>query len=232
MAKSSDAESAKYAEMGRIQTQQAIQQQGKPTQEVANVPPQGLQPVSFDQQTLEQLKEDYGETIVDKVILPMQQTINTLIQANQSIQGKAVAQEHQQLVQYLDTYFDNLKDEIPDLGLSKDEKFLDNKTATSLRENVYQNALCLMQGWNSQWPSKPMQMTEALERATNMYRGQMGEKNAQQRLVTKLNKAKTKFTARPTHRHSKQAKQYISRDEEAAGIMDEVLEETGIKLGG
>ena len=180
--------------------------------------PKPMDRISVDVSALD---EDAGKTIKG-----MESTVNKLVDANNELRKELFAvrgglqttqaTEQARRVSYIDSLFDKVA-EFPELGkttaLSTDQK--------ALRGDVYDMAI--------RWQRRSGgSFEDSLEKAATGFRGLYGRgappENKERDVVSKLNRRKTKFTARPTGQKTTQ--RFASSDEKAMAVLDE----TGKKL--
>ena len=177
---------------------------------------------------MDRISVDVSELDTDagKTIKGMESTVNKLVDANNELKRELFAvrgglqttqaAEQARRVSYIDSLFDKVA-EFPELGrtaaLSTNQK--------ALRGDVYDMAV--------RWQRRAGgSFEDSLAKAANSFRGLYGRGGAPERkerdVVDKLNRRKTKFTARPTGQKTTQ--KFANSDEKAMSAMDE----TGKKL--
>lgn len=140
--------------------------------------------------------------------------INRTRKQGAELQAKLERQSIGQHDRYVDKYFDGRAEDLPELGnlktLTDDQK--------GLRREVYGVADALGK-------SRQLDIEDALDEAVKLYK--VDEKTAADKLVTKLNKRKAKFSPRPTRKQSR--RKFASKEEEAEYTMGEVYKKAGIE---
>jgi len=161
------------------------------------------------------------KTLVDRLMTSDKQKTDMINQAMQKISDldeHRVSAEEQEEINFsrnVDNYFDKIED-CPELGYSSTL----NQNQTSLRQQLFGFAAVICE-------TDSIKLEDALEKAVNMYKvSNHSENSAEAEVVKKINKAKTKFTARPGGQKS--IKKYKDTEERVLDVMQDKINDMGI----
>ncbi|KKL16692.1 hypothetical protein LCGC14_2493010, partial [marine sediment metagenome] len=150
-------------------------------------------------------------------------TINTTRDSVGSIEQRSQADVQKRNTSIANDMFDKLDSE--KFGKTQDIKidangFFDRKDQkVKVRKEVL--------GVAEIFADRGMSWETAMQEALAWSKGKSSDKKARAGLVKDLNSRKKKFTARPTHKHTK--KTFATKDEEAESTMSEIYEKAGIQ---
>jgi len=182
----------------------------------------GVDKVDLDAEALKKMKENYGDEVVDSVILPLvgglNNTIDQLNALRGSVSGVEQTNQANQAKKNFDeanTVFDGLTetfavfgktDELPRLA---DGRYDVNSPAVQVRGEVF-NVATAFQASGMSW-------TDSLKQAVRWFKGEHAEKSLERKIVKDLNSRKKKFLPRPTSKKTKQT--FKSREDEGTDLV-------------
>ena len=182
----------------------------------------GLDKVTLDEAALSKMKETYGDDVVNDVILPLQKSLNLVIDQSNALRGSVSGVEKTnsdaELVREYNeanAMFDGLTDTFEVFGTTKDLPVLPNglpnpeSTAVQARSQVYDVAQA--------FKASGMNWTKSLQNAERWYKGEHAEKSLERKIVKDLNSRKKKFSPRPTSKAVKQT--FVSREDEGVALV-------------
>jgi len=191
-----------------------------------------LPKVAVDEDALKKLRENYGDDVVDKIITPLLEGQNKLIEQISSIQEQQGQQHRETQKSHLIRAFnlfnesmDKLSKDYPEFGVydklpkKSDGTPINTTPEFKVRSKVYDIATMFMKDG---YPEH-----KAIEQAIHWYSGTQGEKRAERKIVTELNEQRSKHSPKPTAK--KVAKQFRNTDEKKAAIIADAKEKAGIK---
>jgi len=197
------------------------EQQGGPT-----IPSAEADKKAVDEQKAQEFEELKFNLDPDKVDPDVKMAIEK-IAAQLSEQRKMLTEEQKRLqserelayITRVDSCFDRFSKELPDLGNSANL----NNRQIALRQELWAHA-----DLTSRLRNIPIE--KAIEIEVRKHKNQEGEKAAEQRLLDKLNKQRSRYTHRPTRRHSDlSSRKFATPEEEAEAIMTEAYRQAGIE---
>ena len=178
--------------------------------------------VELDGEALKNMKEKYGDDVVDSVILPLMGGLNNTIDQLNTLRGNVdgVEQTNQanQAKKEFDeanTVFDGLTetfkvfgktDELPKLS---DGSFNKQSPAVIARSELFDIA--------NAFKTSGMNWTDSLKNAVRWYKGEHAEKSLERKVVKDLISRKKKFSPRPTNKKTKQT--FVSREAEGEALV-------------
>ncbi len=186
--------------------------------------------VELGEDALKEMSDTYGEEVVRKVIQPLAESLNTTIEAlndvrdNVSgIQQKSNVQTEVANIHIADELFDAVDSKVlgktKDLPIGSDGLYDSRNREFQARAEVYKTARMFQQ--------TGMPFKEAVQEALHHFKGKQGDDTLRAKIVEDINVRKTKFTARPTRKHTQ--KTYATKEAKAEDVMDEVYSKVGIE---
>lgn len=185
-----------------------------------------------DDTALKDLRENYGDAVVDKVIMPLIQGNNELSarvdkmqEFQQSKERENIQAEAVRVFNNFNETLDKMAKDYPEFNtyaeMPKDSRGILLSTAPGYKERsqVYDvMAMFIKNGYPEQ---------KAIEHAITWYAGTQGDKRAERKVVTELNEHQKKFTPKPTAKKVKRT--FRNTDEAKSNIIQEAKEKAGIK---
>jgi len=179
-------------------------------------------PVVVEKPQVEEIKFDLDPELVDPQVKGAIDSIADTLNKQQ----KAIAEEREFLrlerekvyENRIDKCFDSFATDLPDVGNSSSLTEQNGK----YRRELFQHAHVTAQVHG-------VTIEEAIKDTVQMFKNRDGEKAAEKRLVTKLQKQKSKFTNPPTRKKTDVSKRkFANKTERANAIMTEAYKEAGI----
>ena len=189
-----------------------------------------LEPVALDAKALNDMKEQYGDDVVNNVISPLltklNQTIETVNRQEENHKKSAADASRQESTQRYQTFqneMDRLGSQYEIFGTwekvpqTKEGQIDTNSPMFKSRDEVWRTAQ-LLNRTGSDWKT-------AVEDSVAMYKGRNLENLVQANLIKKLNAQKLKFTPRPTAKKVEVAA--LSGDAHKKSVIKQALKDIG-----
>lgn len=171
----------------------------------------------------DEIKFDLDPGLVDPAVKEALEKVADRLNTQQKTidedRAKLKAEQEKVFENRIDSCFDKFVEDLPDLGntskLSKDNGLY--------RRRLFQHAqvTAKMDG---------ISIEDAIKDTVAMYKNRDGETKAEKKLITKLNKHKTKFTNKPTRKKKNIAdRKFKTETEKVNAIMDKAYVDAGIE---
>jgi hypothetical protein len=185
----------------------------------------------IDNEALKELREAFGDEAAN-IIAGLGNTITSLSSEVKALRGESEESTQQREYDHMvrkyntaNTHFDEASKEFPELGTSDKlarlpDGELDKRTSEfQTRAQIFRVA--------ELFETQGMSFDAAMKEAMIHYKGKGGEKALKRKVVKDLNKAKKKFSPRPTNKHHQ--KKYASEEDKAHDTMQDIYTKLGIE---
>lgn len=213
---SAEAEEGEEAEVTEEVEDTESEEVSEETEEVVE---QEEEPVVEAREEIEfELDEDLVDPSVKAALDKLKEGYNQQQKAIDEDRAKLKLEQEKVFENRIDSCFDKYNEDLPTLGstskLSKDNGLY--------RRRLFQHAQITAQ-------MDGISIEEAIKDTVQMYKNKGSEKTTEKKLITKLNKQKTKFSNPPTRKNkSIDSRKFATENDRARAVMDKAYADAGI----
>lgn len=193
-------------EVAEPETEQVVEPVEQPVEEVVS------EAIDFE------LDEDLVDPSVKKALDVLKDKLNEQQKAIDDDRSRLKAEQEKVFENRIDSCFDKYNNDLPDIGSTSK---LSEKNGL-YRRRLFQHAQVTAQ-------MDGISIEEAIKDTVQMYKNKDGEKATEKKIITKLNKQKSKFSNPPTRKNKTiDSRKFANPEQRKRAVMDKAFADAGI----